>query len=94
MHILRIEHPVPSFDGWKKAFDSDPLNRRASGVRRYRVYRPAADANRVGVDLEFESAGDAEAMRIRLRELWSRVEGDIMTDPRAEIIEVVESIDL
>jgi hypothetical protein len=23
--ILRIEHPVPDFDGWKKAFDSDPV---------------------------------------------------------------------
>jgi len=34
MHILRIEHPVPNFDAWKKAFDSDPLGREQSGVRR------------------------------------------------------------
>jgi hypothetical protein len=27
MHILRIEHPVPDYDAWKQAFDSDPLNR-------------------------------------------------------------------
>jgi hypothetical protein len=25
MPILRIEHPVPDFDAWKTAFDSDPL---------------------------------------------------------------------
>ena len=25
MYILRIEHPVSDFNGWKKAFDSDPL---------------------------------------------------------------------
>ena len=25
--ILRIEHTVPDFDAWKKAFDSDPLGR-------------------------------------------------------------------
>jgi hypothetical protein len=30
--ILCIEHSVS--DGWKKAFDSDPLGRDKSGVRR------------------------------------------------------------
>ena len=27
MHILRIEHPVPDYDAWKQAFDSDPIGR-------------------------------------------------------------------
>ena len=27
MHILRIEHPVPDYDAWKEAFDSDPISR-------------------------------------------------------------------
>jgi hypothetical protein len=92
MHILRIEHPVPSFDGWKKAFDSDPLNRQQSGVRRYRIYRPAGDPNHVGVDLEFDSSADAEAMLSRLGELWSGVQGKIMDNPRAQLIEVIESV--
>ena len=92
MHILRIEHPVPSFDGWKKAFDQDPLDRQRSGVQRYRIYREAGDSKHVGVDLEFDNFAEAEAMLNRLRELWSRVQGKVMNDPRVQIIEIIESI--
>jgi hypothetical protein len=35
MPMLRIEHRVPDFDGWKHAFDSDPAGREQAGVRRY-----------------------------------------------------------
>jgi hypothetical protein len=35
MAILRIEHRVPSYESWKQAFDSDPVDRKGSGVRRY-----------------------------------------------------------
>lgn len=28
MPILRIEHSVPDFSGWKHAFDSDPVDAR------------------------------------------------------------------
>jgi len=31
MYILRIEHPVPDYDGWKKAFDSDPVGEEVWG---------------------------------------------------------------
>jgi hypothetical protein len=34
MHVLRIEYSVPDFDEWKKVFDSDPADRKASGVTR------------------------------------------------------------
>ncbi len=37
MPIVRIELSVPSFDRWKQAFDSDPADRKGSGVRRYLV---------------------------------------------------------
>ena len=43
MTILRIEHRIQNFDGWKKAFDGDPIDRKKSGVKRYRVCRPADD---------------------------------------------------
>jgi hypothetical protein len=88
MHILRIEHPVPNFDAWKEAFDSDPIGRRRSGVRRYRVLRPTDDPNYVMVDLEFDSASEAEAVHAALRELWGRV--DVMYSPQAQIVEAVE----
>jgi hypothetical protein len=91
MHILRIEHPVPDYDAWKKAFDSDPLGREQSGVRRYRVLRAVDDPNYVMIDLEFESSSQAEALGAALRNLWRRVEGEIMEKPRARIVEAVES---
>ena len=91
MTIVRIEHPVPNFDAWKKAFDSDPMRREASGVRRYRVLRSVDDPNVVTVDLEFDGASEAEAFRTALRELWRRVEGTVMQSPRAQILEAVES---
>ncbi len=90
MHILRIEHPVPAFDGWKKAFDSDPIGRRQMGVRRYRVLQPTDEPNYAAVDLEFDSASEAEACLSALRGLWANVQGSVMRDPRVRIFTVVE----
>ena len=94
MIILQIEHPVPDFKQWKKAFDSDPLNRRQSGVRRYQVLHPLGNTNYVMVSLEFDTVQEAEQMRDALRKLWNQVEGKILTDPKSRIFEVVESITL
>ena len=91
MYILRIEHPVPDFDSWKKAFDSDPVGREKSGVRRYQVLRPIDDANYVMIDLEFDTASQAEALLAAMRVVWGRVEGTIMTNPQARIVEAVET---
>jgi hypothetical protein len=89
VHVLRIEHPVPDFEAWKQAFESDPIGREKGGVRRYRVLRAAEDPNYVLVDLEFDSRGEAEAFEAALREMWGRV--DVMRDPTARVVEVVES---
>jgi hypothetical protein len=92
MPILQIEHAVRDYDAWKQAFDSDPVGREQGGVRRYRISRPTDDPNYVVVDLEFDSAGEAEAFRTALRELWTRIGGDLgLQDPRARIVEAVES---
>jgi hypothetical protein len=92
MAILQIEHAVRDYDAWKQAFDSDPVGREQGGVRRYRISRLTDDPNYVVVDLEFDSAGEAEAFRAALRELWTRVGGDLgLRDPRARIVEPVES---
>jgi hypothetical protein len=91
MYILRIEHPVPDFDGWKKAFDSDPVGREKSGVRRYRVLRPIDDAKYVMIDLEFDTASQAESLLAAMRVVWGRVEGKIMRNPQARIVEVTET---
>lgn len=91
MTILHIEHPVPDFDGWKKAFDSDPVGREKSGVRRYQILRPIDDPNYVMIDLEFGTTSQAEALLAAMRVVWSRVEGKIMMNPQARIVEVVET---
>ena len=90
MYMLRIEHPVPSFEGWKKAFDSDPVGRKKLGVRRYQILRPIDDAKYVMIDLEFNTASQAEALLAAMRGVWSRVQGTIMTNPQARIVEAVE----
>jgi hypothetical protein len=94
MYILRIEHPVPDFEGWKRAFDSDPVGRRHAGVRAYRVMRPMDDPAYALIDLEFAGRTEAETMERSLRDLWSRVEGRVMSNATSRIVEVVESEDL
>ena len=91
MFILQIEHPVMDYDAWKKAFDSDPLGRQKSGVRRYRVIRPADNPRYVIVDLEFDTMPQAEAMRTALRRLWGQVEGSLIEKAQARILEIAES---
>lgn len=91
MYILRIEHPVPNFDGWKKAFDSDPVGREKSGVRSYRILRPIDDPLYVMIDLELNTLSQAEALLAAMRIVWGRVEGKIIMSPRARIVEAVET---
>lgn len=91
MPLLRIQHSVPNFEGWKRAFDSDPMDRKASGVRRYTVYLSAANPNFVMIDLEFESVAEAERLLERLRHLWAGPGGSVMKNPQAWIVEPVES---
>lgn len=91
MIVLRIEHPVPSFEGWKQAFDNDPVGRERAGVRQYRVYRPLDNPSFAIIELEFDALEQAENMLAALRNLWSRVEGSVMTNPQTRLVELVES---
>jgi hypothetical protein len=91
MYIVRIEHPIPDFDGWKRAFDSDPVGREKSGVRRYQILRPIDDQKYVMIDLEFDALSQAEAFLTAMRVVWGRVEGTIIMNPQARIVEAVET---
>lgn len=93
MIVLQIEHLVPDYAGWKKAFDNDPVDRKQSGVRAYRIFRTTDDPNYVIVELEFDNLPEAEKMLGNLKKLWSQVEGKVMTNPQSRIIETVESIE-
>jgi hypothetical protein len=91
MYILQIEHAVTNFDHWKRAFDSDPVGREKAGVRRYRILRPADDSNFVLIDLELDTASQAEALLAAMRSVWGPVEGTIMANARLRILESVET---
>lgn len=91
MAMLRIQHSVPSFDAWKRAFDNDPVDRKGSGVRRYHVHRPVSDPDVVMIDLEFDSVAEAEALLEKLRKLWAGPGGAVMRNPQAWVVETVES---
>ena len=89
--ILRIEHPVPDYGMWKEAFDNDPVGRENSGVRRHRVLRAVDDPNYVMIDLEFDTAAEAEALLRAMRVVWDRVTGTVISNPQARILEAVET---
>jgi hypothetical protein len=91
MYILRIEHPIADFAGWKQAFDSDPVGRARSGVRRYQILQPIDDAQYVMIDLEFDTLSQAEALLAAMRVVWARVTGTIIMNPQARIVAVVET---
>jgi len=93
MTILHVEHAISDFDLWKRAFDSDPVQREQSGVRGYRVFRPADDPNYIMLDLEFDTSNEAESFRAQLEGLWGsgRAAPALVGSPQARILETVES---
>jgi hypothetical protein len=89
--VLRIEHAVADFDRWKRAFDSDPVGRVRSGVRRHRVARPIDDPNYVLIDLEFGTTREAEGLLAAMRQVWGRGDHSVSSNQRARIAEMFES---
>ncbi len=97
MTIVQIEHPIVDFEMWKRAFDSDPVHREASGVRRYRILRPVDDPHYIAVDLEFDDAPRAHAFRRALEQMWLTPQavsamGQGAT-PRARVVEMAEVVE-
>jgi hypothetical protein len=94
MITLRIEHKISNYEGWKKTFDSDPINRKKAGVKQYRIYRPADDPAFVIIELDFENLEGAEGTRSALQTMWTKVEGSLIFGPQIRIMEIVESKEL
>ena len=91
--LIQLEHPVKDFDLWKAAFDRDPVQREAGGVRRYRILRPVDDPGYVAVDLEFDDRTRADAFLDALHRLWQSpaAQAALAGPPKARIVEAVES---
>jgi hypothetical protein len=90
MTTLRIEHRISNFDGWKKAFDSDPINRKKSGVSRYRIYRPTDNADLVIIELDFSNFEQAQATQTELQKLWPNIEGKLIFDIKTIFLNIIE----
>lgn len=90
MITLRIEHKISNFDGWKKAFDSDPINRKKSGVIRYRIYQPVANPESVIIELDFDSLEQAQTAQTALKNIFPNIEGKLIFDVKLKILNIIE----
>lgn len=93
MPVVQIEHPIRDFETWKAAFDRDPVQREASGVTSYRIYRPVDDPRYIAVDLEFETRPEAEAFERALQVMWRSPQAApaLGGTPRSRIVDTVET---
>jgi hypothetical protein len=93
--VLRVEHPVPDFEAWKRdAFDRDPIGREQGGVHCYRVLRSCGlGPVMAAVELEFDSRDEAETFAGALDQLWRRVQQRFgwRELPEARLYELVEA---
>jgi hypothetical protein len=90
MCTLRIEHRVADYDIWKQAFDSDPVGRERSGVRRYSILRTVDDRDYVMIDLDFDTPSQAEALLGAMRSVWAGPARKFISEPQARIVEAVD----
>lgn len=72
MATLRIEHAIYDYESWREAFDSFAEARTNAGVRSFAIRQPMDDPKYLMLDLEFATAGQAEAFASFLHEhVWS-----------------------
>jgi hypothetical protein len=94
MYVLNYWHTVSDYGEWKKVFDSDPLGREASGVRRLSIERPLDDEHTVIGELEFDSLGEAETFAGRLQEVWRGPGSSVVSHAGLRITEVLVNQEL
>lgn len=72
MATLRIEHAIADYQTWRRAFDGFAAARAEAGVRGFTIRQPVDDPKYLTLDLEFDTAGQAEAFAGFLhKQVWS-----------------------
>ncbi len=96
MTLLQIEHGISDYETWKAAFDRDPIDRRGSGVRSYRVLRPIDDSGYIKVELAFDERDTAEDFLGSLERMWESgaAAPALRGKPRVQLVEEVSSEEL
>jgi hypothetical protein len=96
MTTLRIEHAIHDYETWQRAFDSFAEARAKAGVRSFAIRQPVDDPKYLMLDLEFDTAGRAEAFASFLREhVWSSPTSSpaLAGAPQTRILGLVRSED-
>jgi hypothetical protein len=89
MATLHIEHPITDFGTWKAAFERFAELRESSGVRGHRIQQPVDDPCYVVIDLDFQTADEAEKFLDFLRaKVWASPENApaLAGTPHAKIL--------
>lgn len=92
MTTLHIEHAITDFDTWQDAFQRFEQARVRAGVLRHRIIWPVNDPQYVVVELDFDSAVEAQAMLAFLTaQVWSSLSSApaLVGAPRTRILEPV-----
>ena len=72
MPTLHIEHAITDFPTWHGAFQRFDEACARAGVLRHRIFRPVDDPQYVVIELDFDSAVEAQAMLAFLTtQVWS-----------------------
>jgi len=89
---LHIQHPVTDLDTWISAFNRFAEARRKAGVRAQRIQRPVDNPRFVVIDLDFDSAGEAQSFQGFLTtQVWANPENSpgLAGAPQTMILEPV-----
>jgi hypothetical protein len=85
---------VRDYDLWRTAFDKDAGGRERSGTRRYRIFRSVDNDHEVMLDLDFDTADEAQGFLDILRtDVWpspDKAPAKVGV-PRARIIDLVDA---
>ena len=94
MTTLRIEHAIHDYEIWQKAFDSFAEARANAGVRSFAIRLPVDDPKYLMLDLEFDTAGRAQAFAKFLHQhVWSSPTSSpaLAGTPQTRILDLVRS---
>ena len=94
MVTLRIEHAIHDYGTWQEAFDRFAGAREKGGVRGFTIRRPVDDPRYLMLDLEFDTAGRAEAFaRFLHQQVWSSPASSpaLAGAPRTRVLDLVRS---
>ena len=96
MTTLRIEHAISDYKVWRTAFDSFAEARAKAGVNSVAIRQPVDDQKYLMLDLEFDSAGPAQAFASFMeRHVWSSPTSSpgLAGQPQTRILDLVPSED-